>query len=532
MKKSNKKIAQEQTCDFGDSGEMVLKKIRRGFLNLDLWFRALVYLLPLVLFFSYWPPMHFGSDESMNFEISLPLIWLVVFGVAVLIKLVQGRELSWQMAWLLLPVWLTISVAWSLNSVRGILTVGILWLVYLARYGMWTFRSVFDVGFRKKWLKGFFVSTLFVCIWCVVQCVLDIVGVGRDYSLMCAGCTYAMFGFPHPNGFAIEPQFMGNLLLAPGMAAGWLVLKNNKIRVFSSVTRGEKLSDNHKKTVNNSGNNFSPAALRLYSSKTLILLFFVITATLFLTFSRGAIYAFVVGMTAMTVGVLLKNWQENWKKVGTVWLGVVLAFGVALSAQGLMAEVSPTTDTFDTGVAKVLNHLSLGIIDVRNDVLAEEKMLESDEFDVENSVEKPVENFAENSGVEVAVFDGYAAESTDIRTKLTIDALEVWRKDFGTVMFGVGLGGAGQALYKNELSSEPKEIVQNEYASLLLETGLVGIALMILTLVLVVRVVRKSKARAVIFSLLLAYAVTLCFFSGLPNALQIYLLPVALMVML
>ena len=103
--------------------------------------------------------------------------------------------------------------------------------------------------------------------------------------------------------------------------------------------------------------------------------------------------------------------------------------------------------------------------------------------------------------------------------------MEVWGQDFGNVMFGVGLGGAGQALYVNSLSPAPKEIVQNQYASLLLETGLVGIGLLILTLVLVVRVVLKSPWRVVILSLIIAYGVTLCFFSGLPNALQIYLMP-------
>ena len=136
-----------------------------------------------------------------------------------------------------------------------------------------------------------------------------------------------------------------------------------------------------------------------------------------------------------------------------------------------------------------------------------------------------VEGHDENEG-EQAVFDGYVEESTDTRVRLSNVAVEVWRKDFGTMLFGVGIGGAGQALYANGLSPAPKEIIQNEYASLLLETGSIGVVLLILTIILIVRAaMKKSVIAPVILTLTVAYAITLLFFSGLPNALHIYLLP-------
>ena len=134
-----------------------------------------------------------------------------------------------------------------------------------------------------------------------------------------------------------------------------------------------------------------------------------------------------------------------------------------------------------------------------------------------------MENLEDNRGE--SVFDGYVAESTDTRLKLSGAAVKIWSQDFKTAVFGVGLGGAGQALYNNDLSPAPKEIVQNEYASLLLETGIIGVSLLILTLVLIIRVAIKSSASGLVLTILVAYGVTLCFFSGLPNALQIYLLP-------
>ena len=49
--------------------------------KIDKIYRFLVYMLPAILFFSYYPISKLGASESMNFELSLPLIWLVIFDV-------------------------------------------------------------------------------------------------------------------------------------------------------------------------------------------------------------------------------------------------------------------------------------------------------------------------------------------------------------------------------------------------------------------------------------------------------------------
>ena len=262
----------------------------------------------------------------------------------------------------------------------------------------------------------------------------------------------------------------------------------------------------------------------LGSELFLLICLFAITTTLFLTFSRGAIYALVVGLVVMTALVWKK--KVYLKRMGMTWGIIGLAFVPALNLQGIMAAVSPTNDTYTSGVTKVLNHLSLGVIDVR-----EGKTEQSVELPVEKSakksVEKPVENSVDNTGEE-PVFDGYVAESTDTRVRLAGAAVKVWSMSPVTMLFGVGIGGAGQALYNNGLSPAPREIVQNQYASILLETGLVGCSLFALTIVLIFRAAWRSKMRIGLIGLLVAYAVTLLFFSGLPNALHIYLLPVML----
>ena len=519
-----------------------LNKNCSGFGSLcpEFLFKFFLYLLPVVLFFSYYPIISLGANESMNFELSLPLIWLVVFDVFSFGFLVKEKKLKnilkyWQ--WLLFPAFLTISVFWSPNFLRGILTIGILWLIYFAVFSIFSLRKLIDVVFRKKFFKVFFVSAIIVSAWCFVQCVLDLAGAGREYSLMCAGCTYRSFGFPHPNGFAIEPQFMGNLLLAPAIVSAWFYVAKKQ--------NGKKL-----KLERSRGDNFLPFC------------FFVFTATLFLTFSRGAIYAFVVAMIFVTSLCCTKYltrdrkleraplkvlWDAGTKRrvsrgklfrvVGSLWGIIILAFLFTLNLQGIMAQVSRTNDTYFSGISKVLNHLSLGIIDLRGgnnivsidpseDISEKDQALESEVYLVENIVENS-EKIGEN-----ASFDGYVAESTDVRVGLSKAAIRAWLKDLKTILFGVGVGGAGETLYRDGLSSSPKEITQNQYTSLLLEAGAVGILLLVLTLALILRVVTKDPSATPILTLLVAYGISLLFFSGLPNALHIYLLPPVLMVLL
>ncbi|MDO4742384.1 MAG: O-antigen ligase family protein [Candidatus Saccharibacteria bacterium] len=557
-------------------------------------YRAMLVSLPIVLFFSYYPVIRLGENSTMNFELSLPLIWLVVFdGVTVLIlakmffstlsysshrrggitfgsrdhnlnqtissvpkgqvwtepdescdeafsltslcKTVYGStmkqdrseyidslkrrrigEISLKLGLALFPVYVSISILWSKNLVRGVLVCGILWLIIIAVFGVFKLgRIVLDYKFKVNFLRGILGGSLAVAIWCLVQCVLDVAGVSRECTLLCAGCTYNMFGFPHPNGFAIEPQFMGNLMLMPIFVTLYLLtLRGKKAEEFlAKVTLVSKVRLKKK--------GVAVALRRVFG------LSFIFMATLFLTFSRGAIYAFLGGLVLFTIVQALKRRR---KLVLMVWPMAIFAFLFTLNLQGVFTVLSPTDDTYYDGVARVINHLTLGVVDIRGheetgnldsgvSVLASDKDLEGGEI-------KPKVDRDE------AVFDGYVAESTDIRMKLTRGALRVWGDDFRTMVFGVGIGGAGEAMYLAGETKTPKEIVQNEYVSLLLETGLVGAILATLLVLTFLFVIRKSEARGVLTALILAYSISLCFFAGLPNALQIYLLPGILAVLL
>ena len=488
------------------------------------FFKYLLYIMPLMLYFSYFPVIKLGENETMYFELSLPLIWLVVFDIVSLIMVCKKyrKELFshvfGSILWWLFPLFATISVAWSLNATRGFLTAGVMWALFFAVIDIYELRENLDAKFWKVFWRWFFGSALFVCLWCVVQCILDVFGVSQEVSLLCDGCVYRMFGFPRPNGFAIEPQFMGNLLLAPIFIVATIFCQSS-----SRVAVAHRHGDGALILA------LPRSVISQIWQKTSGLLLFVFLSTLFLTFSRGAIYACVVGLVFLT-GFLLARAKKTERKsvcfsiLKTLGL-FVLAFLFTLNLQGILTAVSPTSDTYGDGVAKVLNQLSLGIIDVRG---GKKTSSEGSGKPVENFGEK-VENtsamLAENSVETESAFDGYVAESTDTRMRLASSAMKVWRQDFKTVMVGVGMGGAGQALYNNGFSPAPREIVQNEYAEILLETGLIGVSLFVVMIVLVVRVILKNrKAAGMLLALLVAYGVSFCFFSGLPNALHIVLL--------
>ncbi len=440
----------------------------------------LLYLLPAVLFFSYYPVISLGQNETMNFELSLPLFWLVLFFFASIPDLFhffkhlsKTRALS-----LFFPLYLTLSILWSPNKPRAILTAGVFWLVVFAIISIiQSFKDknvVKNTTFKTKIIKIFLISTSAICVFCWLQCLLDSLGVNRTATLLCPGCTYQTFGFPHPSGFAIEPQFMGNLLIAPSILALYLM-----------TTRKRKLY-------------------------TVLSLIFV--STLFLTLSRGAIYSFIIGAAFFIIYYLVQKQKRVLITIPIIIISTLISF----LAQGVFSSISPTNDTFYSGVTKSIHQLSLGVIDIREEAINSPK--EHIDSEVASKLAKE----------ETAIFDGYIGYSTVVRLSLNNRALNTWAKNTETAIFGVGIGGAGRAVSDFYDDFSPKEIIQNEYLSLLLELGIIGWILLIFPVVAFIRVIFKNRL-GWLFTITLAFALSILFFSGLPNALHIFILPVLLL---
>lgn len=605
-----------------------------------LWW--LVYFLPAVLFFSYHPVISLGSNESMNFELSLPLIWLVVFDIGAFILMImlawqkrqdsiaqlagtkksqitETKQVKAQKTWqinlpgisdrrffllALFPLYVTFSVLWSDNRLRGLLTAGVMWLVFFAVFAI---LYVLPLSGKPKRLRThvlivFFVASVLVCKYCYAQSVMDILDVGREKTLMCLGCTYKSFGFPHPSGFAIEPQFMGNLLLAPTLTALYMLVFRPRKFAKSMISEANYLENKAEHDILRNKIKLPQVNWTKWQTIGMVVLAGFLSMTLFFTFSRGAIYAYGVALIVMVV-VALRRHQFRWSLI----VIPVVSFLLSLGLQGTFAAVGPTAETFVSGVTKSIHQLTLGIIDLRpqekknstvenseenvdkssqdcgkdveNDTKNCVKQVEKAVTVVDKSVEKYEEKLEEIQSKEQkdTVFEGYVAESTNIRLKLNQVAIWTWlsapnrigwfsigldchdlsgtgncltstRITPTSILFGVGLGGAGTAMhaaFPDKVTSN-KEIVQHQGFSLLLETGLMGIALMILGLLVVFFPQLFSKrfldgknagtgkekntfwqhpVAPLLLALIVAYLITLNFFSGLPNALQIYLMP-------
>ncbi len=468
---------------------------------------ALVYILPAILFFSYYPIILLGNDATMNFEFSLPLIWLILFDLVAFSALVAlGLNAKSAGFWrtnfgsltdrkfflfALFPLYATLSIFWSVNPLRAVLTAGIIWLLFFAAFALTYVLPLLQPNkrFSHHLIVTFFVSTAVICLFCWIQCLLDVLGVSRDATLLCLGCTSWTFGFPHPSGFAIEPQYMGNLLLAPTLLALYLI-------VFKSQSQRQRWS--------------------------LLVFACFFSATLFLTMSRGAIYAYIIALLILFVFAIARHLGKS----QFCLIGVpIITFLFTLLMQGALTTIGPTTDDFYSGTTKVIHQLSLGIIDLRPQTIStlDELTQPSDPMPVEN----PVENL-QNSDISASKFDGYIPASTNVRLGLNEVALQTWPEH---PIFGVGLGGAGVAITRSHSENElavPNAIIQNEPISLLLELGVVGVALILLAFWLAFGPQSdfwQNQDLPLFLALIIAYLVTLQFFSGPANALQIYLVP-------
>lgn len=456
--------------------------------------KTLIYIAPVVFFFSYHPVLSIMSTESMNLEFNLPELWLIIFFLFSLPSLKSAfnfyRDQKKFFLISLFPLYATLSIIWSPNPLRALLTAGLLWLsLYAALMLFFYFRTILKQSQKALLLKIFLASSVFVCLFCWLQCFFDLAGVSNNYSLLCPGCTSLSFGFPHPNGFAIEPQFMGNLLLAPALLSLYLTLKSKK-----------------------------------YLPLTLF-----ITATLFLTFSRGAIYAYGIAILLLIVITLLRRADKGVSARGLLPFVCipVVSFIIVLFTQGIFSALSPMNTTFTDGISASINQLSLGIIDLKPVENSEEQQIDRETLPVENSVENSAPVIPENTSDENApVFTGYVEKSTTTRLDLNKYALDVWNDSPANLLFGTGLGSAGTKLYEKSLTSSPKEIIQNQYFSILLELGLIGLALFALSLWIIIKLFFLTALERV---LIIAYLFTLSFFSGLPNALHLFIFPLFLL---
>lgn len=441
-----------------------LKAFRRLSLLERLWLMA-----PIMIWFSYLPRISLAEDGTMNYELSLTLIYVVILAIVGLPRVWHHRSELRQSR----PIWLAsafvgwsgLCVIWSDNHTRGLLTFAVYVVLYLVFLVLVAERRLLR-QLLPKLVKVAIWATISACLLAIAQMVLGTFVITNRHSLgLCAGCVAGQFGFIRPNLLAIEPQFLGSLLLAPLLYITYLTLRGKHD----------------------------------YAKQSLLLV--LMLTTLWLTLSRGAIYAYLASLVVMIL--LVRKWRRMLAVVGLIALSLV----VCLVCQGALASANPRIDSsFTQAISTSLNHLSMGIVRLP--------------YQRQSTTTLP--SISQDHDKQPA-YHGYVAESTNVRLSLTRTALAAWRSNqLGQQLFGTGLGSAGIVLARQTGSRYQKEIVQNEFVEVLLERGLIGLALLGGLVVLYGRLCSQRRDYLALV-ILVAYLAQWCFFSGLPNALHIYL---------
>ncbi len=428
-------------------------------------------LAPVAIWFSYKPLISFGRNDSMNFELSVTIIYvtiLALFGLPSVWKSKKTMILNKAVQLVTLFVLFSgLSIFWSTNRTRGVLTLGVIGLLYAIFLG-----GIANILKLKKLLPTLArLLILTAIIMSVLSFIQFIAGIWLtpDQTLLCAGCTANQFGFPRPNVFTIEPQFFGNVILAPALILLKLVLIKKQT---------------------------------IYKYIGLI----VLVTALFLTLSRGSIFAFCLGVLVLLAA-------ERSKLHSTFKAGISLVLGVlmCLLMQSTAGAINPNIDiTFKGAASTSINQLSLGLIDLNKLTAPKPVVTES------------VQTIAPSPAKQTPNYTGYVAQSTIVRVRLSNLAMQSWSKSYDRMFFGVGLGASGTVLRKdfpNQVNTH--EIVQNEYAETLLEYGLVGTSLFGALFGGLIYSLRKNKWS---WAIVLVYLVQWIFFSGYPNTLHIYLI--------
>ncbi len=513
--------------------------------------KVMLLCLPFCLFFSYHPVIPIFSTSTTNFELSIPLLWLLIFAILSLPEnfrlyiyslriVIKTKSLVnktsrpssrhktdklyphfLRLFTLIYPFFVTVNSIGSPNFLRAILTSGVIWCICLSLLTILQNISQYKTQIGKSFNKNLLIAGILASVFCWLQSILDIAGIPREATLLCKGCTSTVFGFPHPNGFAIEPQFMANLLLAPIFLSLFYLLERPK--KHSNKLNSDPYPDS-----------------RLGHFFRLSLPLFLVT-TLYLTLSRGAIFSFWVSVFVLFIYQIVKLIKQKscrreilFRQPLIFSAVVFLPLFFTLSAQGLFTELGPTSHTFFDGVSTSVSQLSLGRIDLAKVLHKTNENNKSHEPHETHESNKPhlsdLNTDAAASVQKAPQFTSYIEESTNIRLNLNRLALSSWRTSPRRMLTGVGLGAAGLTLYQEfpELGS-PKEIIQNEYLAILYEQGICGVIMIICVAILFVltyKLHNKNHEKTSIYGrvLALSFALTLCFFSGLPNALHIYLL--------
>ena len=432
--------------------------------------QALCILLPL----SYYPLISLGSFMGMHIDISLLYISLAAIsltGAYVFIR--RARQLLTYPLPLLLflafSAWSLLSCLWSPNTFRAIATAGFL----CALSASWVLLYAVKPVITRRTTRIIVATYILLCIMALWQVFGDALGISPHLTLLRDMYQSQVFGFARPTAFSLEPQFFASFLLIP-------------------ITT------------------ISGQLLRLGYDRNRSLLLVALLSIFLLTLSRGALYALILGISA-TIILMVAYHRTTFRRVGL--LAAIYGSSVLLAGLGMYtaAEIN-TRDTISgaAAVGKAVNQISLGRVSLPQPAT--------------HTPPTPPAATSESAAVAPttpASTDGYVAVSTTSRLSMSEAAWKLWTQTPQTFLFGIGVGGFGAALHAHDQSFGLNSIVNNYYLETAVETGIVGLGLLliILGIIAVKLYVRHYFA---LLGLLVALCLQWLFFSGNANIIHVW----------
>ncbi|MCL2095025.1 glycosyltransferase family 2 protein [Candidatus Saccharibacteria bacterium] len=455
--------------------------------------------LPVALFFTYHPRLDLGPATTFHFRTSLAVLYFALFSLLHLPRLIRFHP-PLPLFLFLSYIWL--SLLWSANPARGLLTASLITLVVTTIISASFYRSLLP-----KFRQIFIATAVLFSLYGLLQFTLAIF---HTNLTMCAGCLPSILGYPRTTALFIEPQFFGGILVLAFLLA------------------------------------------RRFPTQLLL------AVGVILTMSRGAIYSLVLATFVLILAHFFTKTplRQNLRfAIRYLTLGLI-SLALGLLALGFSTHHYPGL-TFQDGPSRAIEQLSLGHISITSNQVDFSQDINMAKIPATHEEQQTTEprndgregSVSEHVGVseKSTLFDGYIDESTSIRLDLSRAGLKAWQKTPATIIFGTGIGSAGIAM--SQVSDfTPLEIVQNQYIETLLELGLLG---SLLTLILIFTLLfspppstlsqhrpSPSQPRPPLphkprpnhrlspenLALLTAASVQILFFSGLPNALYLYLI--------
>lgn len=435
---------------------------------------ALVVLL-ISLPFSYQPLIRLASVQGATYDfsiiyaamgifllVSLPILWK---HKAALLKRRVNQLL------LLFVAWNLTSVLWSDNPTRG-LVVSLLLLALSGVVLSLQAQAPLVKRSRRLLINVVVITTVVVSVFSLWQLWGEALGVSSDWTLLPAAYQSQVFGFARVTAFAAEPEFLGNLLLAP-------------FALFLHMALGAR-------------NTKSRYGL---SRSAVLALLALVTVVIFLTLSRGALLALAVLFIGLCV---LHVRARAWRLLAASTATLLLSFCIGIALFTAAAAVNHAYSISGReALGRLVNQLSLGVIELP----AEAPQQSSQPTRSAQHGPKPT--------------SGYVEVSTTSRLEMSQEALRLATSTPQRALFGVGGGSYGATLHAIDPRHSPSSIVNNHYLEVFVELGLVGLALFLGFIGMGIGALVRTR-QWLFLPLVVALLFQWLFFSGYPNALHLW----------